>query len=116
MPKHPKVSRHRIPMLGVRPSDPIDERYQAEIDHSISKLTRQYESARKRLEAAEKRAEKLANTRERKRAQDNELTDLMRVIEDRRAELHELERLMMPGDYTATGHRPVPSSKARQVI
>lgn len=116
MSKHPKASRHRIPTLVVRPSDPIDERYQAEIDHSVNKLTRKYESARKRLEVAEKRAEKLINTRSRKRARDDELAGLMRVIEARRAELHELERLMMPGDYTPAGHRPVPSSRARQVI
>lgn len=116
MSKHPKVSRHRVPTLGVRPPDPVEDRYQAEVDHAVSKLTRRYESTRKRLEADERRAERLVNTCQRKRTQDSELAALMVAIEARRAELHEIERLMLPGDYTPAKHRPAPSTTTRQIV
>lgn len=56
MSKKPRRSRHRHPTDYVRPADPIDDRYQAEIDRSISRLTKQYEAAEKHLAALEKRA------------------------------------------------------------
>lgn len=108
MSKKPKTSRHRVPTEYVRPADPIDDRYQAEIDRSVSRLTKKYEAARKRLEAAEARAEKLEKAKNLKLAQQKELRDLQKVIDERRRELHELEVLMMPGNYAPVGHRPAP--------
>lgn len=175
MSKKPKQSRHRVPTDYVRPADPIDEQYQAEIDRSITRLTKRYAAAEKHLAALEKRAERarihaeqLADTqarqqivaanrvenerllseriatikeaaknqrveaarakllaqhdatvRERNRVTEERkaqakaarlreeqirksrrtFTDLQVEIEERRRELREIERLMMPGSY-----------------
>jgi len=58
--KKPTRSRHRIPAIAFSPkeSEPIDERYQAEIDASMARLERMYRSAQKALESAERRAER----------------------------------------------------------
>lgn len=58
MSKKPKQSRHRVPPDYVRPADPIDERYQAEIDRSVSRLTKRYEAAERRLKQLEVKAER----------------------------------------------------------
>jgi chromosome segregation ATPase len=107
MSKKPARSRHRIPTLAVRPSDPVDDRYQAEIDASVGRLTRRYEAAQKRLQAAEAKAERLANIVQPKPTERRHLAELMHEVQRRREELAEIERLMMPGDYTRVRHRPV---------
>lgn len=106
MSKKPKQSRHRVPVDYVRPPEPVSERYQAEIDSSVSRLTRKYERAQKRLAATEARRDRLAALPSTKA---HELRSLELAIEQRRAELREIERLMMPGDYVRVGHRPVPT-------
>jgi tRNA(Glu) U13 pseudouridine synthase TruD len=105
--KKPARSRHRIPTLSVRPSDPVDERYQAEVDASVSRLTRRYEAAHKRLEKAVVRALILANLPTPKPTEKRLLADVMAEVQRRREELAEIERLMMPGDYTRVRYRPV---------
>ncbi|WP_157663001.1 hypothetical protein [Prescottella equi] len=64
MSKKPKQSRHRVPPEYVRPADPVDERYQAEIDRSVNRLTKQYEAAARHLAALERRAERARQTAE----------------------------------------------------
>lgn len=60
MSKKPTRSRHRIPAIAYSPKDsePIDERYQAEIDASMARLERMHRRAQKALDAAERRAER----------------------------------------------------------
>src|SRR6516225_5204812 len=135
MSKKPKQSRHRIPAcaLGLK-SDPIDERYQMEVDMSTHRLERAYAKAQKALAAAEARAERArqamldAEARRRLREADllaeqarqqqtaqharedlervkearrrsQEYDRLLLLVEDRRRELREIEKLMMPEGY-----------------
>lgn len=103
-----RASRHRHPTHITPRVEPISERYQAEIDHSMSKLTRRYEKAKKSLEALE-RAEAWAVTKGGKSRNQTETRRMEALIEQRRAELREIQMLMMPGDYTGSGNRPVPN-------
>ncbi len=60
MSKHPKRSRHRIPDCALQlRSDPIDERYQTEVDMSVNRLEARYRKAAKALAAAEAKAERV---------------------------------------------------------
>lgn len=60
MSKKPKRSRHRIPDCAFElRSDPIDERYQAEIDASTRRLEQRYRKAEQALAKAEAKAERL---------------------------------------------------------
>lgn len=111
MSKKPKKSRHRIPpeALVIR-SDPIDERYQAEIDVSITRLERRYRRAQKALEAAERRAERARRdlatvSNSRRRAKQRYYDQLLLLVEERRRELREIELLMIPQDYNGRDHK-----------
>jgi len=111
MSKNHSRSRHRIPdcALELKP-DPIDERYQAEIDASIAKLEQRYRRAQKALEAAARRAERgrvaveHARTSAKKRVQ-RDYDKLLLIVEERRAELREIEILMMPTAYNGRDSR-----------
>lgn len=62
MSKKPSQSRHRIPAFvldNAMQCDPIDDRYQAEIDASMAKLERQFAKAQKAHEAALAKQERL---------------------------------------------------------
>lgn len=112
MSKKPKRSRHRIPdcALELR-ADPIDERYQWEIDQSVAHLERRYQKAQKALEAAERRVENVrlaieaaARTGDRRRAE-RDYDKLQLIVEERRRELREVERLMKPAVSGRDGRR-----------
>ena len=102
MSKKPKHSRHRVPVLAMT-SDPISERYQIEVNISTNRLEQRYRKAVKALEAAERRAERarrlLTESRSKSRATAAHYDRLLLIVEDRRRELREIERLMMPTDY-----------------
>lgn len=107
MSKKPKCSRHRVPTLTMV-SDPVTPEYQAEVDRSMARLERRHVKAQKALEAAEKRAAKAAvaaqNIRDHKAQVRHR--DLLAVVEERRRELHQIELLMMPSNYSGRdGHR-----------
>lgn len=60
MSKRPRKSRHRIPSQAFAYKEPvISERYQAEIDRSVSSLTRKYRRAEEALEKALLKKERL---------------------------------------------------------
>lgn len=96
MSKKPTRSRHRVPTITEIRSDPIDDRYQREVDHSVAKLEQRYRRAQKALDAAERRAERARTQRRPIKAS---VADLERAVEDRRRELREIEALMMPAAY-----------------
>ena len=108
MSKKPRRSRHRIPACALVPrSDPIDERYQAEIDASMARLQQRYRKAQKALAAAERRAEQARCELEcavrqsaAKRARQR-YDRLLLIVEDRRRELRAIELLMMPAAYNS---------------
>lgn len=74
MSKHPKRSRHRVPPLVGLVSDPIDERYQVEVDVSTARLEQRYRRAEKALRAAEAKAERVRVQIERLAEQQAEAT------------------------------------------
>lgn len=99
-----KKSRHRTPVVQVR-SDPVDERYQAEVDACTRRLEARYRKAEAALERAERRAAVARQELERtptSRASKSYYQRLQELVDQRREELLEIERLMMP---TAFGGR-----------
>jgi hypothetical protein len=106
MAKKPRKSRHRIPdcALELR-SDPISDRYWTEVWASTARLERQYRKAQQALEAAERRAEKAraavesAKTRAANRQAQQRYDKLLLIVEDRRRELREIQRLMQADGY-----------------
>jgi hypothetical protein len=112
--KKPKQSRHRVPTFVLENAlqgESISERYQGEVDASVAKLERRYAKAQKALEAAERRAEKVrlaaevAATRGAKVKAEREHSRLLLLVEDRRQELKEIEKLMMPATYMGRDRR-----------
>lgn len=62
MSKKPKQSRHRIPGFVLEQAmapEPVDDRYQAEVDASMARLQRQFEKAQKAHAAALVKQERL---------------------------------------------------------
>lgn len=96
-----RKSRHRVPTLRMQ-SEPIDARYQIEVDMSTNRLERRYRRAQKALAAAEARAEHAHQALEAAatgiRRLRRQYDDLWLVVERRRAELREVELLMRPAD------------------
>jgi hypothetical protein len=112
MSKKPKRSRHRIPACALQPkSDPVDERYQAEIDASITKLEARYRKAEKALAAAERRAEAAraelaaAAATASRAARQRRYDQLLLIVEARRRELHQIELLMQQDGYSRDSRR-----------
>jgi hypothetical protein len=101
-----RKSRHRVPILAAPESALISGRYQVEVDMSTQRLERRYRKAQRALEAAEKRAAKAwAEVLKKTRGARRRHLDLQALVEDRRRELREIERLMMPTDYTGRDSR-----------
>ena len=98
-------SRHRIPTFVLQNAlapDPISERYQIEVDMATNRLERRYRKAQRALEVAERKAEaaRIALQRNQSdRAARAYHQQLLELVETRRAELREIEALMMPSDY-----------------
>lgn len=103
MSKHPKKSRHRIPVRDMQ-SDEISERYQIEVDYATNRLMRRYEKALKNRDAAQQRLVKAIESR----AKDSRLAELRRQLEIREYELMEIVKLMQPGNRTKVPWRPAP--------
>ncbi len=101
-----RKSRHRIPTLTMT-SDPIDERYQAEVDAATNRLERRHRRAQLALQKAEARAlraQQLHATQP-SRANRDIRNSLERLVEQRRRELRDIERLMLPNHYAAGDSR-----------
>lgn len=80
-------------------SDPVDERYQREVDYSSARLERAYRKAAHALEAAEKRAARAEaaftrNVRSTRLRGDH--VRLQALVEERRRELRQIAALMIP--------------------
>lgn len=91
MSKKPNRSRHRIPTCALAvESDPVDERYQAEIDASVDHLQRRLLKAEKALEAAEAKADRSRQHADRLAQQraEAERIALHREEEERRANVY----------------------------
>jgi hypothetical protein len=102
-------SRHRIPACALElKSDPIDERYQTEVDYATNRLQRRYERAVKARDAAQRRLA-LALTQS---AKASRLAELRRQVEMREYELGEIVRLMQPANRAKVGWRPMPVTHA----
>jgi rhamnose utilization protein RhaD (predicted bifunctional aldolase and dehydrogenase) len=111
--------KHRVPVRPVR-SDPVDERYQREVDASTDRAVRAYDRAVGALEAAEALLERRAREAARKGAkaqQRRAYEDALAVVELRRLELEKLYRLMQASPQSAAhrgrksfGPKPPPGS------
>ena len=76
-------------------SDPVDEGYQAEVDRSTGRAERCHQRAQDRLMRAEQRLA-VAQARKTRTAHQKRIRQLRGLVEERRAERAEIERLMMP--------------------
>lgn len=120
MSKKPHKSRHRVPVLSDPESATLDERYQREVDYSSSRLERAYRKAQNALAAAEKRAAKaeaayVRNVRNVRLRRDHERLQIL--VEDRRAELRQIELLMTPEAYrTRDGRRRTVRQEAEAIL
>ncbi|SLD50621.1 Uncharacterised protein [Mycobacteroides abscessus subsp. bolletii] len=101
-----RKSRHRVPTLAMT-SDPIDERYQAEIDTATNRLERRYRRAQCALQKAQARAQRALqlHAAHPSRANRDVRDGLQVLVERRRAELHEIELLMLPTNYAGRDAR-----------
>lgn len=115
--------RHRIPSAAFSGSESVTPEYQAQVDRSTTKAQVAYERAQRNLAAALRRQERadealLANGAK-GRKKDTALVRAAKVaaelVELRREELQELDRLMKAAPASSThrsgrqGHRPVPA-------
>lgn len=110
--KKPKRSRHRIPNCALEyRSDPISEHYQAEVDAATAKLEARHRKALMALEAADRRAERIRRTVQRtiaraaKNKARHEQRKLEMAVEEREAELCQIEKLMVPSTYASRDSR-----------
>lgn len=100
-----RKSRHRIPVEAlVLRSDPVDGRYQREVDAATNRLERRYRRAVQAREKAQQRLSVAAASN----AKVSCLTELRRQLEIREYELAEIEKLMQPGNRARVAWRPVP--------
>lgn len=105
-----RKSRHRIPLREMH-SDPIDDRYQTEVDYSTNRLQRRYERMIKARDAAQHR---LAVAIERNR-QASQLAELRRQLELREYELIEIVKLMQPNTRSNVPWRPIPITHSQPI-
>jgi len=98
-------SRHRIPIGYVRSSDPISDRYQAEVDSHTNRLAKAHARAVKRVDEARARAARVTLTETRP----TRIDAAWRELATREAELAEIERLMQPGNTAPANNRGVAS-------
>ena len=110
--KKPKRSRHRIPNCALElKCDPISEQYQAEIDASTAKLEMRHRKALMSLEAADRRASRIDAALQRTAAKSarnkakQEQRKIQQAIEEREAELCQIEKLMVPSTYASRDSR-----------
>lgn len=106
---------HRVPVEHLIFTDPITPAYQAEIDRSTEKAERLYREALRRLQKAERSAERATAiaTRTPKRSTKQREAEAWALVELRREELAKYERLMVATGQSAThrgrqSFRPVP--------
>lgn len=98
--------KHRVPVFVQKP-DEITAEYENEVRRSTERGEREHEKAVKRLAAAERRLAKVRATPAQKREKSSYTRDLnvaVQIVEARRRELADLERLMAQSPQSAT-HR-----------
>lgn len=96
MSKKPQKSRHRVPVREMV-SDPIDDRYQREVDYSTARLERAWRKAQAALEASRRKAERAALAAAANLADvrlQREHRRLDREVAERMTELLRIEQLM----------------------
>jgi hypothetical protein len=95
--------KHRVP-IRVPQSATVDEAYESEVRRSTEHGERQHARAIKRLRDAERRLEKVRSREESRRAVSAYTRDLniaLQIVELRRQELSDLERLMRQSPQSA---------------
>jgi len=103
--------RHRIPPEALHRSEPISERYQAEVDAATGRGERRYRDAQRRLERAEAKLVK-AEWIKAKPQREHAILVARVLVELARQELLALQRAMSyspaSAEHRGTGrHRPV---------
>lgn len=98
---------HRVPVIEPE-SAVVDAKYQAEVDRATHKAERTYAKALQALARAERRLHRVEQTRNRKA-----IRLAAEIVELRRQELVEIERMMFGSPASAThrgrrSYRPVP--------
>lgn len=114
--------QHRVPVdkISYNMTGKLDPAYEAEVEKSTQKLEREWQRAQKRLESARKsaenarlRAESAKTAKKEKDRAQKEYKKALALIEERQAELREIELMMT---YSPAGsqnrgnksYRPVP--------
>ena len=113
--------QHRMPASAFNSNmtGRIDEDYQIEVDRTTERLEREFNSERLRLESAERRHARIANsvkadkTRRAREHHDRDIRAAWALVEERRQELGRLAALMTSSPQSAThrgtkSHRKVP--------
>lgn len=115
MSKKPKSSRHRVPISAFAKSEEITPEYQAEIDRTMEKASREYERARKAADAALRRKDRAEQSRriaeDQRRSKADRVKaqrDLDRRIAEYEAAWKEFQRL----DHMMRA-KPVPNNSTR---
>lgn len=88
--------KHKVPAFAPKSED-VSEQYENEVRRSTQRGEREYLRAQKRVTAAEQRLEKIRAASAKARALSSYTRDLnvaIQIVEQRRQELAELERLM----------------------
>lgn len=95
---------HRNPVadwFAVPESDPLDDDYEAQVQQSTERGEHDYRQAQERLARAEQRLSRVVAEKV-KRVRSKRIAQLRALVEERRAELAEIERLMRAAPVAAT--------------
>lgn len=84
--RHPAATWYAVPE-----SDPVDADYEAEVQQCTERAERDYQRAQERLARAERRLAKAVTARQARK----QVTQLQELVALRRAELAELQRIML---------------------
>jgi hypothetical protein len=97
---------HRRPgtnWFAVPESDPVDEHYAAQVQQATERAERQYKQAQQRLAHAEKRLAR-ALAEKARAGHKKRIAQLRALVDERRAELADIERMMTTPAVTADKH------------
>lgn len=104
MSKKPSRSRHRIPPTRTIQADPVDARYQREVDRDTARAEQRYRAALDAVERARAKAERLA-AKPKAHASPKITEAAWRAYEQALHELREIEALMQPGNHASAKNR-----------
>lgn len=85
-----KINHGWAPSASPLYTEPVGVRYQAEVDASVARMERAYRRAVKRLQYAERKLREAHQKADRQ----HRVTTLQQLVEQRRAELDDLGRMM----------------------